>query len=185
MTHSIPTDLLYFVATVAIILAAVRIVHMFRGRSMRALAARLGFQYIGPPAPPKWWWNPSHLHIGPPLPAWISKFRPSGQRIRQVWNVIEGRQNGVSLLIFDCVIGEYRGGHPCTLIVCHSEQNPFGTVGAADRLVQSHGWTVIHGVWFLWFCWTMNTQRIGRHVSGVRLPQVPGSGTWETTNPAR
>jgi hypothetical protein len=42
---------LQVLALVALILGVVRIVHMFRARAMRALAARWGFQYIGPPAP--------------------------------------------------------------------------------------------------------------------------------------
>lgn len=92
-----------------VILGAIRTMHMFRGRAMRALAARWGFRYVGPPAPPKWWWNPRHLKISPPLPSWIAHFHPSGQRMRQIWNVIEGQQNGVQLLIFDSVIGEYKG----------------------------------------------------------------------------
>jgi len=167
-----PTNLLLVAAVVALALCAVRTAHMFRARSMRTLAARRGFRYIGPSAPPTWWWNPSHLEVGPPLPAWISHFRPSGQRMRQAWNVIEGQQLEVSILIFDSIIGEYRGGHPCTLVACQTEQqNPFGTLTSADRIVQSHGWTILHGVWFLWFSWTMGARRIDGHLNGLRAAQ--------------
>ena len=107
---------------------------------MRAFAARFGFQYIGPGAPPSWWWNPTHLKIRPLLPSWISHLHP---RIGQVWNVIEGERNGVSNLISDSVIGEYKGGQPCTRIACQT-QNPFGTV-PADQIEQTHGWTVLNG----------------------------------------
>ena len=169
-----PTNLLLMIAIVAVILGAVRIVHVFRGRAMRTFAARWGFRYIGPPAPPQWWWNPDHFHVEPPLPSWISTFHPSGQRIRQVWNVIQTRQNDASMFIFDAVVGEYRGGHPCTLIICQTDQNPFGTVSSADRVVQSHGWTVLHGSWLLWFCWTMGTKRIGAYMNSLRsTPQAP------------
>lgn len=137
MTAVILHDFLFVVAMVSLILGVVRIVHKFRARAMRAFAAKLGFEYIGPGAPPSWWWNPPHLEIRPPLPAWISRLRPCGARIRQVWNVIEEQRNGVSVLIFDSVIGEYKGGHPCTVIACQTEQNPFGTVKSADRLVQT------------------------------------------------
>lgn len=164
-------DFLVIVGTVLLILGALRIVHLFRGRAMRSLAAKWGYQYIGPPAPPRWWWNPSRLKIGPPVPAWVSHFYPSGQRIRQVWNVIEGHENGVPALIFDCVIGEYKGGQPCTLIACQTEQDPFGVVTAADRVVQSHEWTVLHGVWFLWFSWWMGARRIDRHLKGLQIAQ--------------
>jgi hypothetical protein len=166
-----PVNFLFVPATVALALGAVRTGHLIRARAMRALAARRGFRYIGPTAPPKWWWNPTHFQIGPPLPRWISDFRPSGERVRQAWNVIEGQQNGISIFIFDVVIGEYKGGQPCTLIVCQVEENPFGTVTSADRVVQSHGWTVLHGSWFFWFSWTMGTKRIDGHMNGLQTAQ--------------
>src|ERR1700680_2314218 len=148
-----------------LILSVLRIFYMFRARAMRTLAARWGFQYIGPPAP-RWWWNPSHAKFSPPLPGWLSSV-PSVPQIRQVWNVIEGQQNGVSVLIFDGVIGA-RGGAPCTFIMCQTEQNPFGITTPPDRLIQLHGWTVLHGVWFLWFSWIMGTQRLERHMKKLR-----------------
>ncbi len=158
-------NFLIVVAVVSLILGLVRIMHMVRGRAMRALAARWGFQYIGPLAPTKWWWNPSHLEIRAPLPSWISSFTPCGLRIRQVWNVIEGNTNGVTVLIFDSVIGQYKGGQPCTLIACKTEQNPFGMVTSADRVIQSHGWTVLHGIWFFWFSWTMGIRSLDDHLN--------------------
>jgi hypothetical protein len=156
-------------AGIGFVLGAVRLFHVLRGRAMRVLAARWGFQYIGPSAPPSWLWNPAHFKVSHPLPAWLSSFYPSGRRIRQVWNVIEGQQNGVSILLFDCIVGEYKGGTPCTVIVCLTEQNPFGTVESTDRLTQSHGWTVLHGVWFLWFSWLMSFQRLNNHLDALRL----------------
>jgi hypothetical protein len=159
-----------------LILGVLRIFYIFRSRALRILADTWGFQYIGPPAPK--WWNPSHPKISPPLPGWFSQVcRPSGQRIRQIWNVIEGRQNGVSVLIFDAIIGEYRGGAACTFIACQTQHNPFGTGTSPDRLIQSHGWTVLHGVWFLWFSWTMGVQQLEHHVKGLRVGCVcePGS----------
>jgi len=153
-------------AVVALILIALRIMHIFRARAMRALAVRLGFQYIGPSAPK--WWNPSHLKISPPLPAWLSHVHPSGRQIRQIWNVIEGQQNGVSVLIFDSAVG-LRGGAPCTLVACQIAENPFGIIKSSDRLIQPHGWTVLHGVWFLWFSWFMGIKRLDNHVSKLRI----------------
>lgn len=158
---------LLLLAAVSLIFGALRIVHLFRARAMRALAVRWDLQYIGPPAPK--WWNPSRLKTSPPLPGWFSQLYPSGRRIRQVWNVIEARQNGVPVLIFDAVVGEYRGGAPCTLIACQTEQNPFGTVGSPDRVIQSHGWTVLHGVWFLHFSWTMGMKRLDNYVKELRV----------------
>ena len=144
------TNVLPLLLTLTLALGVVRIIHMFRARAMRTLATRWGLRYIGPPAPK--WWNPHHPKVRPPLPVRFSlACLLSGTR--QVWNVIEGQQNGVSVLIFDCVIGA-KGGQPCTFIACQTEQNPFGIVTSPDRLIQSHGWTVLHGAWFLWFSWT-------------------------------
>jgi hypothetical protein len=158
-------------ALLTLILGMVQIIHMFRARAMRALAARLGFQYIGPSAPK--WWHPSHPKISPPLPVGFSlACHPSGRRITQVWNLIEGQQNGVSVLVFDSILGWGRGSAPCTLIACQTEQNPFGIVSSPDRVIQSHGWTVVHGVWLLWFSWTMGIKRLEDYVNKLRVGSV-------------
>ena len=159
-------------AVVALILGATKIFYVFRARAVRALAASWGFQYTGPAAPK--WWNPSHHHkISPPLPGWFSLVcHPSGRRITDIWNVIEGHQNGVSVLIFDSILGEGRGSAPCTVIACQTEQNPFGIVTSPDRVIQSDGWTAVHGVWFLHFSWTMGIRRLDRYVKTLRV----GSG---------
>lgn len=154
-------------ALLTLIFGLVRIIHMFRARAMRGLAARWGFKYLGPPAPRLL--NPSHPKISPPLPVGFSRAcQPSGMRIRQVWNVIEGQQSGTSVLIFDGVIGEYKGGAPCTVIARQTEKNPFGIVSSPDRLIQSHGWTFVHGVWFLWFSWTMGRKRLDEHLKKLQ-----------------
>jgi hypothetical protein len=152
-------------AGVVAVLAVMRIVHLFRGRAMRALAARWGLQYIGPSAPPSWWWNPSFKTGTPPVGT--SHFHPPGFQISQVWNVIEGQRNGIAVLIFDGIWGS-KGGQPCTFIACKTEQNPFGIVTSADRVIQSHGWTVIYGVWFLWFSWTMRIKWLDDHLGELR-----------------
>lgn len=145
-------------ASIVGIVGALHIFYVFRARKMRTLARRVGLQYIGPWAPKLW--NPTHVERDPSLPNWVSRFAPSGLRIRQVWNVSKGRLNGTSVLIFDCIVGQYRGGHPCTLIALQTEQSPFGIVTPSIRVVQSHGWTVLHGTWFLRFSWLLTVKRI-------------------------
>jgi hypothetical protein len=163
------TNLLQVLLMLALTVGVLRIVHAFRAKAMRNLAARLGFHYVGPTAP--MWWNPFHPKINPPLPGWLARdFRPG--QIRQVWNVVEGQLNGVSILIFDAVIGS-KGGTPCTSIACRTKQNPFGVVTSPDRLFQSHGYTILSGVWFLWFSWTMRVQRVERHVKNLRVDSIP------------
>lgn len=153
---------------VTLIIGVFRIIYVLRARAMRSLAARWGFQYVGPPAPG--WRKPK---IGDPLPARFSLiFRPSGRQITQVWNLIEGQQNGISVVVFDSVLGEGRNSASCTVIACHAEQNPFGIVSSPDRVIQSHGWTVVHGVWFLWFSWTMGIKRLDKYVNKLRVGSV-------------
>lgn len=159
-------DFLEVVAILALVLAIVRILHMFRGRAMRAFAVRWGLQYIGPAAPERWWWNPSHLKINSPVPHWFSVWHPSGMRIRQIWNVIEGQQSGVLFLIFDCVVGEYRGGSPWTVVACQTEQSPFGAGTSSDHVAQAHGWTILHGDSVLWF---IGTRRLDRYMRKLRV----------------
>jgi len=163
--------LLYALGIYFLIAVGFRIVHLVRARAMRSLAARLGFEYIGPGAPPNWLWNPYRFHSPLSLPSWISQLRPSGQRIRQVWNVANGNIDGVPVLIFDCVIGDFQGGHPLTVIACQTEQDPFVTPSSMDRVLVTHGWSVLHGSWFLWFSWIMGIKRLEAHLNEMRVVQ--------------
>ena len=158
--------LILVLSGVLLVIGLSRTFYLLRERAMRAFAARWGFQYIGPLAPK--WRHPSHIKIDPPLPVWISSFHVSGRPIRQIYNVIEGQENGKSILIFDSIIGEKRGSAPCTFIVYQSEQNPFGMVTSRERVIQSHGCTVLHGVWFLWVSWPMSIKKITAYVDELR-----------------
>lgn len=153
-------------AGLAAIVGGLKVFYIFRSRAMRDLAAKWGLRYIGPAAPK--WWNPSHPKISPPLPAYFSVACPPGRPFRQVWNVIEGQQDGVPVRIFDSVVGAYKGGAPCTYIACQTEQNPFGMLASSDRVTQKHGWTFLYGVWFLFFSWTMGIRRLDNHLSKLR-----------------
>jgi len=152
---------------VAAVWGSVQVHYTLRTRAMRALADRWGFRYLGPP-PPRWRWPVSHPVVRPHVPSWVTHLHLYGQ-VTRVWNVIEGTRDGVQVLIFDVIVGEYRNSHPCTLIAFATEQNPFGRVASVDRLMQVHGWTVLHGVWFLWFSWTMRVSRIDQHLSTLSL----------------
>ena len=161
-------NLLKVFLAVAAVYGAVQVFYVVRTRAMRSLAARWNFRYIGPP-PPKWWWPVSRPIVRPPVPSWVSHFTLSGQRITRIWNVIEGTWDGVAVLIFDVVLGENRNSQPCTIIACQTEQNPFQQVASVDRVLQTHGWTVLHGVWFLWFSWTMRVSRLDKHIRNLRF----------------
>jgi hypothetical protein len=154
--------LLNIVLVVVAILGAVRIMHFFRARAMRQFASRWGLRYLGPAAPPQWWWNTSRPRIPSPLPGWTSRLG-----ISQAWNIIEGKNNGTAVFVFDGLSGTVRS-QPSTYIVCQTDQSPFGTSTPAEPVIQTHGWTVLHGVRFLWFSWFISIERLNRHLSNLR-----------------
>lgn len=158
-------NLLKIFAMLIAIYGAVQIFYIVRTRSMRSLAARWNFRYVGPP-PPRWWWPVKHPIV--PVPSWVSHLTLSGQRITRVWNVVEGTKDGMAIVIFDVVLGEHRNSHPCTLIACQTELDPFQGLAPVDRVLEDHGWMVLHGVWFLWFSWTMRVSRIDKHIRNLR-----------------
>jgi hypothetical protein len=98
--------------TLAAAIGSLQMFHQLRARAMRALAARRSFQYLGPP-PPKYWWRRSRPTARPPI--------PTGLRISRVWNVIEGKKDGFTVLILDVMLGEGRGAQPCTLVFYQTE----------------------------------------------------------------
>jgi hypothetical protein len=152
-------------ATVVVLLVGfVAILFIFRARSMRAFAARWEFKYIGPRAPSFWGFR-YFREVKPPVP--LPHACHLIGKISQVWNVIEGQQNGRSVLIFDSVIG----GHTYfTFMACQTEQNPFGMDTSPDRIFQSGGWTVLYRVrWFQIIPWTMSRQRLDDHVNRLRI----------------
>jgi hypothetical protein len=147
---------------VAGVLGAVRIMYFFRARAMRRFASKWCLRYIGPTAPPQLWFNTSSPIIPSPLPGWISRLG-----ISQAWNIIEGKNNGTSVFVFDGLSDGFRS-QPRTCIACETEQDPFGTSSSAERVVQMRGWMVLNGAWFLWFSWLMSIGRLDRHLSNLR-----------------
>jgi hypothetical protein len=71
--------------------------------------------------------------------------------------------------MFDSIWGS-KGGQPLTLIACKTEKNPFFVATSADQVVQSRGWTVLQGVSFLGFTWTMSIKQIDRHLDNMQTP---------------
>lgn len=168
-------------AVLTLIVGVVRISLMFRARAMRALAARWGLRYIGPPAF-RWWGFPPVPKLRPPVPVPFSLAWWPANKIRQVWNVIEGQQEGVSVLIFDSFIGIGKSGVYRTFFACKTEQSLFGIDPSADRVVQSRGWTIFYRVpLFLevpWATWTMGIQHLEDHLNKLRV----GSGEHRATH---
>ncbi len=153
------------VTVLALLFGVVAILFMFRARSMRALAARWGFQYIGPSAPSFWGFR-SFPKVRLPLPASFPRAGYPVGEIKQVWNLIEGQQNGVSVLIFDGVVGQRTY---CTFIACQTKQNPFGMDTLPNRVIQSGEWTVLCRVRYLQIPWTIGIRRLDDHVNKLQL----------------
>ena len=147
--------------TILIVVAVVgglRLMYYLRALAMRRFASRWGFRYIGPTAPPRWW-DISRPKVRAPLPSRIC----SNLGIAQAWNIIEGKYNGTTLLIFDGLSGAYNS-QARTQIACQTEQNPFPLTTSIETVSQIHGWTILDGVWFFWFSWLMSIRRIERHL---------------------
>jgi hypothetical protein len=105
--------------------------------------------------------------VKPPVP--LPRACHLVREIRQPWNVIEGQQNGVSVLVFDSVVW---GRTYWTFIACQTEQNPFGMDTSPDRVIQSGGWTVLCRVRYLQIPWTMGIERLDDHVNKLRVGSV-------------
>jgi hypothetical protein len=153
--------LLKLIFVVVAILGAARLMHFFRARAMRRFASRWGLRYIGPGAPPQWWFDTSTPMIPSPLPRWVSRLG-----ISQAWNIIEGKNNGTSVFVFDGLSVGFRS-QPRTYIACQTDQSPFGMSTSVEPVIEMHGWTVLQGVWFLWFSWLMGIGRLDKHLSNL------------------
>lgn len=158
------------VAVLALVIGVVSGLFMFRARAMRAFAARWGFQYSGPSSPK--WGFPSFPKVTPTLPASFHLTGYPADEIRQIWNVIEGRQSGVSLLIFDCVIGKGKGTY-ATFIACQSNQNPFGSDTFTHCVLRLGEWTALYRIPVLQVIpWTMGIQSLENHVNNLLIGSV-------------
>lgn len=143
-------------------LGGMRIMYFFRARAMRRFALRWGLRYMGPTAPPQWWWNTYYPKIPSPLPSWISRLG-----ISQAWNIIEGKSNGASVFVFDSLSEGFKS-QPRTYIACQTKESPFGMSASAERVRQLHGWMILEGGWFLWFSWLMGIGRLDRHLRNLQ-----------------
>jgi|SRR5579883_548252 len=134
-----------------------------------------GLRYIGPSAF-RWWGWPPVPKISPPFPVPFSLDWWLANKLGQVWSVIEGQQEGVSVLIFDSFIGIGKAGVYRTFFACKTEQSFFGTDTPPDRVVHSHGWTILYrSPRFLetpWATWSMGIRHIEDHLNNFRA----GSG---------
>jgi hypothetical protein len=149
--------------------------YVLRGRAMRALAARRGYEYVGPPTPRLiFFYMPK---VKPRLP--LSRAWYPANEIRQAWNVIEGHEGGVRVVIFDSYIWWLGSrGQYITFLACQTEQSPFGTEIGSDpryRVTQAHGWTVLYRVPLFLMnpltTWGMSIQSLEHQLNELRTSE--------------
>ena len=109
---------------------------------MRSLAKRLGFQFIGDD-----------------LPVTFQMDCYPMSEINKAWNVIEGTQKGLQIVIFDSIIGSGNGRY-CTAVACHTTENPFTLYYGSEEVVQSNGWTALYQLRFVQIPGTITISRL-------------------------
>jgi hypothetical protein len=138
----------------AIAFAWFGLIRSVRDKSMRSLAARLGFQYTDRT-----------------LPAGFPSAYEPFDKIRLVWNVMQGRLKDASIVVFDGVFGTGRGVHRTFIAVqtpgvpCPKNESFLGNV------MQSSGWVALYGhqATLNLVPWSMSTERIEEHLRGLKL----------------
>ena len=113
-----------------------------RKRNMRSLASKLGFQFFGDDLPSTFQMDCSPM-----------------SEINKAWNVIEGTRRGLQIVIFDSVIGSGNGRY-CTVIACHTSENPFTLNYDGEKVVQSNGWTALYQLRFIQIPGTISVPRL-------------------------
>ena len=165
----------YALVVGALVVGYLKILMFVRAKQMRAFAAQRGFQYIGPPTLGFWKvWVSYSRKVKLPFPASFSLRGYPIDEIRQVWNVIEGQQSGVLLLIFDSFVRGGKAGWYCTFIAYQTQRNPFGTHTSRNCVVQRDGWTLCYRIPFLktpW-PWTMGINRLDDYVNKLQVGSV-------------
>jgi hypothetical protein len=154
---------------IAVIVGCVRMSLLFRARAMRAFAERWHLQYVGPAAPS--WQLLLARTIEPSVPIPFS-LDWTAKGVKQIWNVIEGQQSGVQLLIFDAYLGASKGSYR-TFFATKTKQTPVGLDTRRDCVVQSNGWTILVRAPFPlevpWATWSMNIRYLEDRLDTLRV----------------
>lgn len=117
---------------------------LVRAKSMRALASKLGFQFIGCTLPA----------------SFTMTCYPFDGTLTNVWNVIQGQLDGTDVLVFDSApFGTYR-----TFVAIQTEREVFVSDGSLNqgKILRSNGWTAIYQ-WKPWVTvlgWSSGTKKI-------------------------
>jgi hypothetical protein len=153
-----------------------KLVYRSRALAMRQLALKWGFQYTE--CDPHLWfphfWYSSHGDS--PLPASLGLSSDPEDAsddlmkdISRTWNVIEGKKDGVDILIFDGVVDlGVRRGRFSTFIAARADQNPFEDK-KPEEIVYPNDWVVLYCFRILPFVpWTLSIRRIEEHLNNLK-----------------
>jgi hypothetical protein len=126
----------------ALILAPIGVLYYVRARAMRAFALRRGFSYVGRPLP--------------------KSFYLRGVQIGWPRNVIQGEQDGIPILIFDCYAGKGKGAPYCTIVAAQTNGiNAFPEVFPPERITTQRKWTTVYRTRYpLFIPWALDIERI-------------------------
>ena len=136
-------------ALLALAYGTFRTLRFFRDRDMKALAAKWGFTYKSRALPESF-----QMHCYP------------ANCIMTAWNVIEGQQNGVRILIFDSTMGEVKGVY-CTFVATTGPKSVFMAEVAGEKVVEASGWSAVYRKRFLQIPWTLSVSRIEHRLNEV------------------
>jgi hypothetical protein len=137
-----------------IIVVSVLSIGSLRSRSMRSLAARLGFEYMDQNLPD----------------CFPSKADPF-DKIQLVWNVLSGKRKNVGIVVFDGLYGAGRGISR-TYIAVQTAKNPFPKdESLLGNVLQSGGWTVLFGSQpaLNLISWSLGSRRIEEYLNRLDL----------------
>jgi hypothetical protein len=143
----------------AIVIIGIDILYRCRTAAMRSLALKYRLEFT---AGPRWY----DLRRLPPAPA---SFRLRGypvDTLRKTWNLIEGKRNGLHIVIVDSILGMGgTRGRYSTFIAVQANDDPFKARGPKERMAHSNGWFALYRLKFWQIPWTLSIARIEIHLS--------------------
>jgi hypothetical protein len=114
-------------ASAAVLLAILFWRNQHRVAAIRAMAARLGFEYQGETLPPSLNLRGTNLNSA-----------------TSTWNVIEGKRHGVRVVAFDCQLGNGKGSWRRSVIAAEGSADLFGMFNPEFAVERSGGWVLLY-----------------------------------------
>jgi hypothetical protein len=117
------------VAGIGLVLGASGVGALYRASRIKKLAAKFGFDYLGRTDPP-----------------FVSLVDTPFSKATSFWNVIQGQQAGVRVVVFDCRIGSGRHSWRRTVIAAETSAEVFAGVRFNPELTidRSGSWQLMH-----------------------------------------